>query len=108
MANNANVQVLNENISTITAEARDLHSTLVTAQQQLASLLAGQRVAAPATPAKIYVSAPIPIYTPAAYDPPPLPPAAYATTTVPTYVPAATDEVPAYTHTPTTQYQDRD
>ena len=36
MANNANMQVLNENISTITAETRNLRSTIIATQQQLA------------------------------------------------------------------------
>ena len=34
MANNDNVQALNDNISTITTETRDLHTTLATSQQQ--------------------------------------------------------------------------
>ena len=55
MAKNANVQVLNKNISTITAETRNLRSTLAAAQQQIAALLSGQRVAAPLTPATVYV-----------------------------------------------------
>ena len=83
MANNANVQVLNENISTITAEMRDLCSTLVATPQQLASILSVQQVAAPTTPATVYVPAPAPIYLPAAHVPPPPPPALYATTAVP-------------------------
>ena len=108
MANNANVQVLNENISTITAETRDLRSTLAAAQQQIAALLASQRVAAPPTPATVYIPTPPPAYTPV---PPPAyaapPPAAYVTATVPTYVPAPPAAVPTYAPTQPTTYQGR-
>ena len=62
IVNNANVQVLNENISTITAETRNLSSTLAAAQQQIAALLASQRVAAPPTPAAVYILMPPPAY----------------------------------------------
>ena len=106
MANNVNVQVLNKNISTITAETRDLCSTLAAAQQQIAALLVSQRMAAPPTPVTVYIPIPTPAYTPA---PPPAyatpPPVAYATAAVPTYVPAPPAAVPTYIPVQPSPYQ---
>ena len=103
LANNANVQVHNENISTITAKTRDLRSTLAAAQQQITSLLEGQRVAVPPTPATVYAPEPLPVYAPAPYAVPP--PAAYAMTAVPAYVPAPPAAEQAYTPAQLTLYQ---
>ena len=106
MANNVNVQVLNKNISTITAETRDLCSTLAAAQQQIAALLVSQRMAAPPTPVTVYIPIPTPAYTP---PPPPAyatpPPVAYATAAVPTYVPAPPAAVPTYIPVQPSPYQ---
>ena len=106
MANNVNVQVLNKNISTITAETRDLCSTLAAAQQQIAALLVSQRMAAPPTPVTVYIPIPTPAYIPApppAYATPPL--VVYATAAVPTYVPAPPAAVPTYIPVQPSPYQ---
>ena len=45
--NNVNMQVLNENIGTITAKTQYLRSTLVVTHQQIVTVLAGQYNTAP-------------------------------------------------------------
>ena len=58
MANNANVQVLNDNISPITTKMRDLRNTLLATQQQLTMVFVDQHVPLPVLAA----STPTPVY----------------------------------------------
>ena len=76
--------MLNDNISTITAETRDLRTTLATTQQHLAQVLVGQKVCLPAVPPPpppplVYAPPPAPVYAMSPYAPTPPTHATYTT-----------------------------